>query len=169
MSKEIKLIIFDADGVLTNGQIGYNSNGEEVKLFSVKDGFFIKHILPKFGIKTAIISGGKAETVTKRAEILGIDYVYTEKFDKTGAYNELLSLLNLAPEETAYIGDDWFDWPVMKLTGFKGAPADAHVEIRERADYICRLNGGFGAAREFIEEILKREQKYQKAVELYFD
>lgn len=164
----IKLIVLDADGVLTNGQIGYNSELVEFKSFHAKDGFAIKFFGKLADIKFAIITGGSGSMVKKRAEVLNIDFVISECFEKEDELFKLRDKLSLENSEIAYMGDDWFDWPAMKHAGFKGAPADAASEIKEKVDFISSKPGGMGAVREFIEEILKRDGKFEHVKSYYF-
>jgi 3-deoxy-D-manno-octulosonate 8-phosphate phosphatase (KDO 8-P phosphatase) len=136
MQKQIKLVILDVDGALTDGKVYYSSSGELIKPFCVKDGFFLKHVCPALGIKFAIISGGYGEIVYKRAEVLGITDVFVGNVNKAGAYAEIKQSYSLSDDEIAYFGDDWFDWSAMKYAGLKGAPSDAAPEIKERADFV---------------------------------
>ena len=165
---EIKLVILDVDGVLTDGRIGYDSKLDDIKFFNAKDGFFIKHICSHLGIEFAIISGGISKIVKHRAMLLGINYVYTGFVEKEEAYLKLKKDLGYDDNEIAYMGDDWFDWPAMKHAGFKAAPSDAAIEIIEKADFVSTNTGGRGAVREFLEIILKRDNKYEKAKQFYF-
>ncbi len=166
--KTIKLVILDVDGVLTDGRIGYDSKLDDIKFFNAKDGFFIKHICNKLGIEFAIISGGISKIVKHRAELLGINYVYTGFVEKEEAYLKLKKDLDLENDEIAYMGDDWFDWPAMKHAGLKASPADAAKEIRDKTDFTSSKDGGRGAVREFLEFILKRDNKFEEAKEFYF-
>ncbi|MBU4486349.1 MAG: HAD hydrolase family protein [Candidatus Delongbacteria bacterium] len=169
MSKEIKLVILDVDGAMTDSMVYYSSNGELIKAFSVKDGFFLKHVCPEMGLKFAIISGGFAEIIKKRAEVLGIEDVYFGFVNKAEAYNEIKNKYSLGNDEIAYFGDDWFDWSAMKFAGLKGSPSDAAPEIKERADFVTASKAGKGAVREFLEFILKRDGKFESAKEKYLD
>ena len=169
MAKEIKLVILDVDGVLTNGTVFYGANGESIKPFCVKDGFFIKHVAPSVGIDFAIITGGFGEIVKKRAEVLGINKIYAGFIDKEETYNQLKQELSLSDEEIAYIGDDWFDWSAMKHAGLKGAPSDADEEIKKRVDVVTKGKGGNGAVREFLYYIMERDNKLDEAKSKYFD
>lgn len=169
MQKEIKLVILDVDGAMTDGKVYYSSNGELMKPFCVKDGFFLKHVCPAAGIRFAIVSGGFGDIVNKRAEVLGISDVYIGHVDKAGAYTEIKQKYSLLDEEIAYFGDDWFDWSAMKFAGLKGAPSDASPEIRERADFVSTAKAGKGAVREFLEFILKRDNKFENAKKTYLD
>ncbi|MCK5760088.1 MAG: HAD hydrolase family protein [Candidatus Delongbacteria bacterium] len=169
MPKEIKLVILDVDGVMTDGKIYYGVSGELIKRFSAKDGFFIKHVAPSVGINFAIITGGFGDIVRKRATVLGIDHVYAEHVDKEASYFELKDRLHLEDEEIAYIGDDWFDWSAMKHAGFKGAPLDADEEIKKRVDVVTKAKGGNGVVREFLYYIMERDNKLEEAKSKYFD
>ena len=169
MAKEIKLVILDVDGVLTNGTVFYGADGESIKPFCVKDGFFIRHIAPSAGIELAIITGGFGEIVNKRAEVLGIDRIYAGYMDKEEPYMLLKKELSLSDEEIAYIGDDWFDWSAMKHAGLKGSPADADDEIKKRVDVVTKAKGGNGAVREFLQYILERDNKLEAAKGKYLD
>jgi 3-deoxy-D-manno-octulosonate 8-phosphate phosphatase (KDO 8-P phosphatase) len=169
MTKEIKLVVLDVDGALTDGSVYYSSNGELIKPFCVKDGFFLKHVCPALGIKFAIISGGYGEIVQKRAEVLGIEDVYVGFIDKENAFNEIKKKYQLENDEIAYFGDDWFDWSAMKFAGLKGSPCDAAPEIKERADFVTISKAGKGAVREFLEYILKRDGKFESAKKKYLD
>ncbi len=169
MKKEIKMVILDVDGALTDGMVYYSSNGELMKPFCVKDGFFLKHVCPEMGIKFSIISGGFAEIVKKRAEVLGIEDVHFGFVNKTDAYREIKAKYGLEDDEIAYFGDDWFDWSAMKYAGLKGAPSDASPEIKERADFVAKSRAGKGSVREFLEFILKRDGKFEAAKSRYLD
>ncbi|HQO09361.1 MAG TPA: HAD hydrolase family protein [Clostridiales bacterium] len=169
MQKQIKLVILDVDGALTDGKVYYSSSGELIKPFCVKDGFFLKHVCPALGIKFAIISGGYGEIVYKRAEVLGITDVFVGNVNKAGAYAEIKQSYSLSDDEIAYFGDDWFDWSAMKYAGLKGAPSDAAPEIKERADFVTASKAGNGAVREFLEFILKRDDKFEEAKKTYLD
>jgi 3-deoxy-D-manno-octulosonate 8-phosphate phosphatase (KDO 8-P phosphatase) len=169
MGSEIKLVILDVDGAMTDGMVYYSSEGELIKPFSVKDGFFLKHVCPELGIKFAIISGGYGDIVQKRADLLGIRDVYVGHVDKRSAYDDIKSKYSLSDSEIAYFGDDWFDWSAMKFAGLKGAPCDAAPEIKERADFVTVSSAGHGAIREFLEYILKRDGKFETAYKKYLD
>jgi 3-deoxy-D-manno-octulosonate 8-phosphate phosphatase (KDO 8-P phosphatase) len=169
MQSEIKLVILDVDGAMTDGMVFYSSAGELIKPFSVKDGFFLKHLCPECGLKFAIISGGFGDIVQKRADVLGITDVYVGSVDKTAAYQDVKKKYSLDDAEIAYFGDDWFDWSAMKHAGLKGAPCDAAPEIKERADFVTVAAGGRGAIREFLEYILKRDGKFESAKKKYLD
>ena len=161
----IKLIILDVDGTLTKGGILIGNSGEEFKEFNVKDGYMIASARKKCGKIFAIITGRNSKIVSIRAKELGITHFYQGIDDKIVIYEQLKKELNITDEETAYIGDDLNDFEVMKRVGLVGAPADACREILETADFVSSKNGGEGAVREFIENILKKENSWNKIVQ----
>ncbi len=165
----IKLVVMDVDGVLTDGKIFVSSTGEEMKAFSAKDGFFIKEVCHRLGLKFAIISGGKPKAIITRAQTLNIDEIVTECFSKKAEILRLKEKYKLKKEEIAYIGDDWFDWPAMKEAGLKAVPNDGAGELKEKADFICQRNGGDGAVRELLEYILKKDDLYEEAKGYYLN
>lgn len=164
--KEIRLVIFDVDGVLTDGRIIYNDDGVETKSFDVKDGHGMK-LLMRAGIDCAIITARESKVVEHRAGNLGISLVYQGRKDKLGAFEEIRAKTGLKPSEIAYVGDDIIDLPVIKRSGFSAAVADAVEEVRERADYITKRPGGSGAAREVAELILKTQGKWDEILASY--
>lgn len=159
--KKIKLLALDVDGVLTNGQIIYDSDGKETKVFDVQDGYGIV-ILKKAGIKTAIISAREAKAVSIRAEDLGIDKVYQNSYPKISAYEQMLKDFCLQDSEVCFMGDDLPDIPVLKRVGFAVAVKNAALDTRAHADYVTKNKGGRGAVREVIELILRAQGKWSK-------
>ncbi|EML1935740.1 3-deoxy-manno-octulosonate-8-phosphatase KdsC [Providencia stuartii] len=159
---KIKLLICDVDGVMSDGQIYMGNNGEELKAFNVRDGYGIRCLLTS-GIDVAIITGRKAKLLEDRAKTLGITYLYQGQSDKLLAYHELLDTLKVSSEETAYIGDDLIDWPVMAKVGLSVAVADAHPLLLPKADYVTRIGGGKGAVRELCDLILIAQNKLEEA------
>lgn len=158
----IRLLICDVDGVLSDGLIYMGNNGEELKAFNVRDGYGIRCLLTS-GIEVGIITGRSSALVADRAATLGITHLYQGQSDKLIAYEELLSRLNLQPEEIAYIGDDLIDWPVMSRVGLSVAVADAHPLLLAKAHYITRIHGGKGAVRELCDLILMAQGKLEEA------
>ena len=146
-AENIRLLILDVDGVLSDGLIYMGNNGEELKAFNVRDGYGIRCALTS-GIEVAIITGRKAKLVEDRCETLGITHLYQGQSDKMAAFKDLLGKLAIAPENVAYVGDDLIDWPVMAEVGLSIAVADAHPLLLPRADYVTHINGGRGAVRE---------------------
>lgn len=155
--KNIKLVATDVDGVLTDNGLYYTENGLVMKKFHVKDGMGVK-LLRESGIKTAMISTDTSKFMRIRAERLHMDYVYLGVWEKQITLRQICEDMNISLQETAYIGDDVNDFGIMKEAGFKACPADAVDDIKELADYICTLNGGQGAFREFANLILKAQK-----------
>jgi 3-deoxy-D-manno-octulosonate 8-phosphate phosphatase (KDO 8-P phosphatase) len=149
----VRLLIFDVDGVLTDGRLWLGSDGSELKAFHTRDGHGIK-LLQAAGVLCAVISGRRSAAVERRMRELAIEHVYQGIEDKLAAYRSLLAKLDLSPEETGYVGDDVVDLPVMSQVGLAVAVADAFEPVREAAHWVTRSPGGRGAAREVCELIL---------------
>jgi 3-deoxy-D-manno-octulosonate 8-phosphate phosphatase (KDO 8-P phosphatase) len=165
--QKIKLLILDVDGVMTDGRIIFDSNGVESKFFNVKDGHGIK-MLQRCGIEVAIISGRESQVVTNRAAELAIRIVYQKSLDKLTPFERILADTGLAEEETAFIGDDLIDIPVLKRVGFAAAPADADAEVLSFVHYVAARSGGWGAVREVCDMIIKAQGKWQDLTSRYF-
>ena len=148
----IKLAIFDVDGVLTNGQLFYLPTGEG-KAFHVHDGLGIKKLL-KSGVEVAIITKRSSEVVTRRSNELGIGHLYQGVENKVDCFNALIQKLSITPESCAYLGDDEPDLEVMRLVAYPVAVANAVNVVKEAAVWITEKEGGFGAAREFCEWVI---------------
>ncbi len=152
--KNIKMLVMDVDGILTDSRIILDSNLGWKRFFSVRDGIGI-HQLRHNGYKTAIITGSQSEDVQKRAQHLKIDYFYENKLDKSPAYEELKKESGFSDEEIAYIGDDIFDIPLLDQVGFSATVPEAVDEVHQSCDYITSRGGGFGAVRDLCQLILK--------------
>lgn len=166
--KKIKLIIFDVDGVLTDGHIFFGLNGDGNKFFDVQDGLGIllaKHV----HMKIAIISGRNSKAVIKRAEELGINEVYQGVDDKREILEKLKEKFKLNADQIAYVGDDLGDIKIMKEVGYSLAPNNAVDEVKKIADYITKSKGGCGAVRESIEVILKAQDKWKEAINKFIE
>lgn len=151
--KDIQLLVMDVDGTLTDGKINISPTGEIFKSFHVRDGYGLKHLLPNVGIKTAIITGRESEIVAFRAKELDIKYIYQNIPNKVEKIMELCDLLDIKPEQVAYIGDDLNDLSAMSVCGVTACPSDAVSQVKSTCDYICTACGGAGAVREFIDWI----------------
>lgn len=162
----IRLLILDVDGVMTDGRIIYDANGVESKFFNVKDGHGIK-MIQRCGVEVAIISGRDSRVTALRAHELGISRVRLHALDKLSAYGELLAETGLSPPETAFMGDDVIDLPVLRRVGFSAAPADAVDEVREAVHHVTRNRGGWGAVREVTDLILKGKGLWEGVMERY--
>lgn len=149
--KNIKLLILDVDGVMTDAGMYYTENGDQIKKFNAKDGMGIMHIKEK-GIKVGIISSGfYGETIKKRAEILGIELCHVGRESKLDILNSWLKDLDIKLEEVAMIGDDVNDLVLMNEIGFSACPKDAIKEIKFKVDLVLQLKGGEGCIREFVD------------------
>ena len=151
----LKLVVFDVDGCMTNGDISYDSNANEIKTFNVKDGLGIV-TLNKIGIKTAIITGRESNIVKNRAEELHINYLYQGVKNKLEKLDEILKKEGIRYSEVAYIGDDINDIPILEKVGFSFAPSDACNYAKKAAKTVLKRAGGDGAVREMIEILLEQ-------------
>jgi 3-deoxy-D-manno-octulosonate 8-phosphate phosphatase (KDO 8-P phosphatase) len=181
-ARKIKLLLFDVDGVLTDGKLFFvpeNSNqlqgassdrtaqGQvEVKGFHAHDG--VANSLARVaGIKTGLITRRSSETVALRARDLKIDHVYQAVADKGNCLKEIAKLEGLKPEEAAFVGDDVVDLPAMRAAGFAIAVQNARAEVKKEAHYVTPHTGGDGALRDAVEYILKAQGRWKKVVEEY--
>ncbi|ODS34487.1 MAG: 3-deoxy-D-manno-octulosonate 8-phosphate phosphatase [Candidatus Scalindua rubra] len=165
--KNVKIVIIDVDGVLTDGKIILDSNGNESKTFYVQDGTGITY-LHRAGIKTAIISGRKSKVVEHRARELCIEDVYQDVHNKLEVYEKILKKHKINDNEICYIGDDLIDLPILRKVGFSVAVPNAPVEVKESASYITNAPGGYGAIREVAEKILKSQGKWDMIISRYY-
>ncbi|MFO7930975.1 MAG: HAD-IIIA family hydrolase [Desulfosalsimonas sp.] len=152
--EQIRLLLFDADGVLTTGQIVYSSGGDESKSFDVRDGFGIR-MLKEAGLMTGIITGRHSEALERRAGELKIDFCRFGARDKKALLEGILEQAGCSSQQTAFIGDDLIDIGIMKSVGVGIAVADAHEAVRQHACIVTSRPGGRGAVREVCERILK--------------
>lgn len=162
----VRLAVFDVDGVLTDGRLIFDNDGGEYKAFSVRDGLGMK-LLRRTGIEVAIITARSSRIVTDRMASLGVELVLQGRENKLDAFRELLGSVGLNAVQTAYVGDDVMDLPVMAEVGFAAAVADAHPLVRERAHWCTESAGGEGAAREVCEFILRAQGKLEGALAPY--
>lgn len=152
----IRLVVFDVDGVLTDGRLYLLPNGDELKSFHARDGMGIR-LLREHGLETAVISGRRSAVVAQRMAALHVQHVYQGHDDKSIVLLDLLKTLDLQPSQVAYVGDDVIDVPVMRQVGLAVAVADAHPSVCAMAHWVTRLPGGFGAAREVCDVILSAQ------------
>jgi 3-deoxy-D-manno-octulosonate 8-phosphate phosphatase (KDO 8-P phosphatase) len=155
-AKQVELLLLDVDGVLTDGTVYYLPETGEVKGFNTQDGFGLR-ILQEAGISVGLITARNSEAVSRRAKDLKLKHVYAGCSDKAAAYAEILAQTGLKPEQTAYMGDDWLDLPVLAKVGCAFAPANAVREVRQQADYVSERSGGHGAVREVCELLLEAQ------------
>jgi 3-deoxy-D-manno-octulosonate 8-phosphate phosphatase (KDO 8-P phosphatase) len=152
--KDIRLLLLDVDGVMTDGGIIFDGNGLETKVFNVKDGHGIK-MLQRCGIEVGIITGRTSIVVDIRAKELGIELVYQGALKKLDSYEDIKKKTGLIDSQIAYMGDDVIDVPVMRRVVFAAAPSDGLAEARDVAHYVTLSGGGRGAVREVCDLILK--------------
>jgi 3-deoxy-D-manno-octulosonate 8-phosphate phosphatase (KDO 8-P phosphatase) len=165
-AKNIKVVIFDVDGVLTDGSLFIGDDGQEYKAFNSRDGHGMK-MLQKTGVEIAIITGRTSEVVKHRIKDLGIKIVYQGQHDKTLAFNDLLQTRQLKPAECAYVGDDVVDLPVMSQVGLAIAVQDAHPMVKKHAHWLTPSAGGKGAGRDVCEMIMEARGNLQTELESY--
>ncbi|MDC9724553.1 MAG: 3-deoxy-manno-octulosonate-8-phosphatase KdsC [Gammaproteobacteria bacterium] len=166
-TKDIKLVIFDVDGVLTDGSIIIGDDGEEYKAFHSRDGHGMK-LLQYTGVEIAIITGRTSKVVEYRMNSLGVTHLYQGQKVKLPAFEELIGQLGLTPEQCAYIGDDWVDLAIMSRVGLAVAVQDADALVKKHAHWITPANGGKGAAREVCELIMEGQGTLQDQIERHF-
>lgn len=164
--RAIRLVIFDVDGVLTDGRLMLGDDGQEYKAFNSKDGHGMR-MLQDSGVTLAILTGRRSQVVERRAADLGIGHVIQGRRDKLPAFEELLETTGHAPESVAYVGDDVVDLPVMRRVGVAVAVADASPLIREHAHWITANPGGYGAAREVCERIMQAQGSLERLLSAY--
>ena len=152
--KKIELFIFDVDGVLTDNTVYMGRNGAEYKRFCIADGMAV-YIARRAGIPTALISGRKSPATTSRAKELGITDFYQYAGSKRKPFDKLLKKYRLQPEQTAFMGDDVIDVVLLKLAGVSATVPHAPEYVKKHADIVTRQQAGFGAAREFVDMVLK--------------
>lgn len=161
-ARNIKLVVFDVDGVLTDGTLSYSAKGEEVKHFNVKDGVGIK-LLNTYDIITAVISAKDSAPLHKRINDLGIPHFYPGCADKWKQLSTLMDTLFIDPAEVCYVGDDVIDLKVMKRIGLSITPADGFWLVKEHSDLITDALGGKGVAREVADIILSSRMPLEEA------
>ncbi len=162
----IKLLIFDVDGVLTDGSLFLGDDGQEYKAFHSQDGHGIK-MLQKHGVRCAIITGRTSQVVIHRMRNLGIDLIYQGQENKLEGFADLLRLMELSPDQVAYIGDDIVDLPVMRKVGLAISVQDAHPWVIRHAHWQTPRSGGRGAARDACELIMEAQGVLQQELETY--
>ena len=163
----VKVMIFDVDGVLTDGSLTYGPDGEVTKTFYVLDGLGIQ-LLNRTGVQTAIISARTSPIVIKRAADLGITHVFQGQHDKRLAFAELLDKTGVTAEECGYIGDDVIDLPLFVRVGFAVTVPSGHPEVQYRAHYVTKSPGGRGAVREVCDMVMRARGTYEQALAPYF-
>ncbi len=165
-AKNIKLLICDVDGVMTDGGLFFGDNGLEYKAFHSRDGLGIK-MLQRSGIPLAVITARTSEVVKHRMKNLNIDLVFQGQLSKVQAFTDLCTQLSLTPDQTAYVGDDLVDIPVMKQVGLSIAVADAHPRVKSMAHWTTEHNGGYGAVRDVCELLMEAQGTLEEQFSVY--
>jgi len=165
--KNIKLVIMDVDGVLTDGRIVYDDKGRELKFFDVTDGFGVT-LMHRAGFKLALLSAKASPMLKRRAKDMHIDKVYLDAINKLEIFPKILKDFKVKPQEVCFIGDDLIDLPIIKRVGFAVAVKDAQDDVRKKAHYITKKAGGRGAVREAAEMLLKKSGKWAQVTRKYF-
>jgi 3-deoxy-D-manno-octulosonate 8-phosphate phosphatase (KDO 8-P phosphatase) len=153
LAADIALVIFDVDGVFTDGRLFFGPDGESIKVFHVRDGYGVKR-LAAAGVTVAIISGRSSTAVARRMAELGIEHVFQGDHDKVPLYERLIGQLGVPPDAVAYMGDDLPDLPVMQRVGLPAAPANADPAVLAASRWTATRGGGEGAVREFCDFLL---------------
>ena len=165
-ASRIKLLLMDCDGVLTDGRLMLLENGDEQKLFNVRDGQGLV-LLHRAGLNSGVISGRRSSFVEQRARELGINYLRQGSHDKIKDFRELLAEADVEESEVAFVGDDLADIPLLRRAQLAVAVADAVQEARGVAHYVTQQPGGHGAVREVVELILKAQGRWHESIERF--
>jgi 3-deoxy-D-manno-octulosonate 8-phosphate phosphatase (KDO 8-P phosphatase) len=165
-ARNLRCLILDVDGVLTDGKLFFDAQGVETKSFHARDGHGIK-LLQQSGVKVAIISGRSSASVALRMQNLGVEHVYQGHEHKLAAFEDVLRCLALLPEQIAYVGDDVLDLPIMTRVGLAIAVQDAHFSVKDYAHWCTRVPGGNGAVREVCDLIMQAQGTFDAAINRY--
>jgi 3-deoxy-D-manno-octulosonate 8-phosphate phosphatase (KDO 8-P phosphatase) len=165
-ASHVKLLLLDCDGVLTDGRITLIEGGDEQKSFHTRDGHGLV-LLHRAGLQSAVISGRTSSALERRARDLGIQHLRQGTHDKIVEFREVLKAAGVSEEETAVVGDDVTDIPLMRRSALACAVADASEDTRAHAHYVTKLPGGFGAVRELCELILKAQGRWEELMRRY--
>lgn len=165
-AKEIKLLLLDVDGVLTDGTLLYSGGGEESKSFNTQDGFGLR-LLGEAGVDTGVITARQSEVVARRAEELHMRYIYQGIGNKNEAFKEIMRVSGLKPFQIAYMGDDWLDLVLLQQAGLALAPANGVPEVQEIAHFITERPGGAGAVRDACNLIIEAKNVALELLQKY--
>ncbi len=163
--QSLKLVVFDVDGVLTDGRLLYTEEGETIKRFNVKDGVAMK-LLPKWGIQVAVITAKDSAPLRQRMKELKIEHFFPGCHNKAEAFDELVVRLGINPDKAVYVGDDVIDLQVMPKVGVAMCPFDAHVLVQRHCSVVLNKAGGEGVAREVADIVLATRMPLEEAYEL---
>lgn len=162
----MRVLLFDVDGVLTDGSVLLNGDGSESKRFHIRDGTAVV-LARRAGLKVGLISARASDATLRRAAQLEFDYVHQVPSSKRAAYDSVLQEAGVEDELVAYMGDDLIDLPLLRRAGLAAAPADAVDEVRAAAHWVSARRGGSGAVREFVELVLKAQGRWERVVDEY--
>jgi 3-deoxy-D-manno-octulosonate 8-phosphate phosphatase (KDO 8-P phosphatase) len=165
-AKRLKLLILDVDGVLTDGRLFFDNNGDEYKCFHARDGHGIK-LLRQTGVEVAVISGRKSQSVALRMKSLGVEYVYQGHENKIAAFEEIIQSMGIKPDQAAHMGDDLLDLPIMVRVGLSIAVNDANQSVKDYADWCTEISGGMGAVREVCDFIMQAQGSFDAVLKSY--
>ncbi|MBR5206674.1 MAG: HAD hydrolase family protein [Alistipes sp.] len=157
----VKAFVFDVDGVMTDGGIIPTPDGDFIRRYYAKDGYAMAYAIRE-GYKICVISGGRGEMLRRRLEMLGVERMYLNCMDKITAIKEFMADYELAAEEVIYMGDDIPDLECMRLVDIPVCPADACMEVIEASRYVSEYNGGHGAVRDIVEQVLRVQGRWAK-------
>jgi 3-deoxy-D-manno-octulosonate 8-phosphate phosphatase (KDO 8-P phosphatase) len=163
---DIQLIVFDVDGVLTDGSLIYDNHGNELKRFNIRDGFGLRAAMFS-GIQVGVLTARSSEVVHRRMEELKIDLYFHGCKDKSAGIESIAQRARVPLEQTAFMGDDILDLPALKRVGYPMAVSDAAIEVLETAKFTAEAPGGRGAAREAVEHILRAQGKWAAVLERF--
>lgn len=166
-AKAVKLVLFDVDGVLTNGALFLDNQGEEYKAFNSRDGHGLK-MLQRNGVQVGIITGRNSNIVTHRTRELGIAHVRQGCADKLPVYEDMIRELGFKPEQVGFVGDDVVDLPIMLRVGFAVCPQDGHFLVKRHAHWVTPNNGGCGAGRDVCELLMLAQGTFSAEMQNYY-
>ena len=167
LAAKVKLLLFDVDGVLTDGRLVIGDDGLEFKAFNSRDGHGIK-MLQRHGVSVGIITGRTSEVVKHRVKDLQIKHVYQGCKEKLPVYQKLIKKLKLKPEETAFVGDDVVDLPIMLQVGLAACPQDGHFLIKRHSHWVTPSDGGRGCARDVCELLMLAQGTFTSEMQRYY-
>jgi len=162
-AQHLQLLLFDVDGVLTDGSVAIPGDGSEAKRFYIRDGAALVWA-QRAALRVGFLSGRTSEATRRRAAELGISIVVQGEPDKRAGYSRILASEHLTDHQVAFMGDDLFDLPILRRVGLSAAPADCIDEVRAHVHWVSRHNGGHGAVREFVEVLLKARGRWDTLV-----
>jgi 3-deoxy-D-manno-octulosonate 8-phosphate phosphatase (KDO 8-P phosphatase) len=166
-ARAVKLLLFDVDGVLTDGSLFLDNRGEEYKAFNSRDGHGLK-MLQRNGVAVGIITGRESQIVAHRTRELGIQHVRQGCADKFPVYEQLIAELGLQPEQVGFVGDDVVDLPIMLRVGFAVSPQDGHFLVKRHAHWVTPSGGGRGAGRDVCELLMLAHGTFGTEMQRYY-